>query len=153
MNTKILIGIGMALGMAGCVSTPQPNAALESARTAVQAAVADPNAAKYAALDVQTAQTNLAAADAAYLKHDEADIAQPAYMAAQSARLAQLKGAAKADDARVAAGQTERDRIQLNARTSEVEGAKLARDQANQKASDANQKASALQAEVDALNA
>ena len=66
------------------------------------------------------------------MKHDEADIAQPAYMAAQTARLAQLKASAKADDARVAAGQTERDRIQLNARTSEVEGAKLARDQANQ---------------------
>jgi outer membrane protein OmpA-like peptidoglycan-associated protein len=146
MNTKILIGIGIALGMAGCVSTPQPNAALESARTAVQAAVADPNAAKYAALDVQSAQTNLAAADAAYLKHDEADIAQPAYMAAQSARLAQLKGAAKADDARVAAGQAERDSILLAARTNQVDSAKRATDAAT-----AN--SARLQAEVDALKA
>jgi outer membrane protein OmpA-like peptidoglycan-associated protein len=146
MNTKILIGIGMALGMAGCVSTPQPNAALESARTAVQAAVADPNAAKYAALDVQTAQTNLAAADAAYLKHDEADIAQPAYMAAQSARLAQLKGAAKADDARVAAGQAQRDSILLAARSNQV-------DSANRAADAATTNSARLQAEVDALKA
>ena len=96
MKTQLLIGMVIGLALAGCVTTPQPNAALESARTMVQAAVADPNAAKYAALDVQAAQADLAAADAAYLKHDEAGIAQPAYMAAQSARLAQLRGAAKA---------------------------------------------------------
>ena len=46
----------------------------------------------------------------------------------------------------MAAGQTERDRIQLSARTAEVDSAKLARDQATRKAN-------ALQSEVDALNA
>jgi outer membrane protein OmpA-like peptidoglycan-associated protein len=97
-------------------------------------------------LDLQAAKTELQEAEAAAMKHDEADIAQPAYLAAQTARLAQIKASAKADDARVAAGQTERDRIQLNARTTEVESAKLARDQATQRAS-------ALQSEVDALNA
>ncbi len=146
MKTQLLIGMGFALALAGCVTTPQPNAALESARTIVQAAVADPNAAKYAALDVQAAQADLAAADAAYLKHDEAGIAQPAYMAAQSARLAQLKGAAKADDARVAAGQAERDSILLAARSSQVDSAKRATDAATSNSA-------RLQAEVDALKA
>jgi outer membrane protein OmpA-like peptidoglycan-associated protein len=146
MKTQLLIGMGFALALAGCVTTPQPNAALESARTIVQAAVADPNAAKYAALDVQAAQADLAAADAAYLKHDEAGIAQPAYMAAQSARLAQLKGAAKADDARVAAGQAERDSILLAARTNQVDSAKRATDAATTNSA-------RLQAEVDALKA
>ena len=146
MKTQLLIGMGFALALAGCVTTPQPNAALESARTIVQAAVADPNAAKYAALDVQAAQADLAAADAAYLKHDEAGIAQPAYMAAQSARLAQLKGAAKADDARVAAGQAERDSILLAARSSQVDSAKRATDAATTNSA-------RLQAEVDALKA
>ena len=153
MNTKLLAAMAVAMTFAGCASTPTTNPALENARTAVRSAEADPNVGKYAALDLQAAKNQLQVAESAAMKHDEADIAQPAYMAAQTARLAQLKGSAKADDARVAAGQTERDRIQLNARTTEVEGAKLARDQANQKASDANQKASALQAEVDALNA
>ena len=153
MNTKLLAAMAAAMTFAGCASTPTTNPALENARTAVRSAEADPNVGKYAALDLQAAKNELQEAESAAMKHDEADIAQPAYMAAQTARLAQLKASAKADDARVAAGQTERDRIQLNARTSEVEGAKLARDQANQKASDANQKASALQAEVDALNA
>ena len=146
MKTQLLIGMGFALALAGCVTTPQPNAALESARTMVQAAVADPNAAKYAALDVQAAQADLAAADAAYLKHDEAGIAQPAYMAAQSARLAQLKGAAKADDARVAAGQAERDSILLAARSNQVDSAKRATDAATSNSA-------RLQAEVDALKA
>jgi outer membrane protein OmpA-like peptidoglycan-associated protein len=153
MNTKLLAAMAIAMTFAGCAGTPTTNPALENARAAVRAAEADPNVGKYEALDLQAAKNELQEAESAAMKHDEADIAQPAYMASQTARLAQLKASAKADDARVAAGQTERDRIQLNARTSEVEGAKLARDQANQKASDANQKASALQAEVDALNA
>jgi outer membrane protein OmpA-like peptidoglycan-associated protein len=153
MNTKLLAAMATAMTFAGCAGTPTMNPALENARAAVRAAEADPNVGKYEALDLQAAKNELQEADSAAMKHDEADIAQPAYMAAQTARLAQLKASAKADDARVAAGQTERDRIQLNARTTEVESAKLARDQANQKASDANQKANALQSEVDALNA
>jgi outer membrane protein OmpA-like peptidoglycan-associated protein len=146
MNTKLLAAMAIAMTFAGCAATPTTNPALENARTAVRSAEADPNVGMYAALDLQAAKTELQEAEAAAMKHDEADIAQPAYLAAQTARLAQIKASAKADDARVAAGQTERDRIQLNARTTEVESAKLARDQATQKAS-------ALQSEVDALNA
>jgi outer membrane protein OmpA-like peptidoglycan-associated protein len=146
MNTKLLAAMAVAMTFAGCASTPTTNPALENARTAVRSAEADPNVGKYAALDLQAAKNELQVAESAAMKHDEADIAQPAYLAAQTARLAQLKASAKADDARVAAGQTERDRIQLSARTAEVDSAKLARDQATQKAS-------ALQSEVDALNA
>ena len=146
MNTKLLAAMAVAMTFAGCASTPTTNPALENARTAVRSAEADPNVGKYAALDLQAAKNELQEAESAAMKHDEADIAQPAYLAAQTARLAQIKASAKADDARVAAGQTERDRIQLSARTAEVDSAKLARDQATQKAS-------ALQSEVDALNA
>ena len=146
MNTKLLAAMAVAMTFAGCASTPRTNPALDNARTAVRSAEADPDVGKYAALDLQAAKSELQEAESAALKHDEADIAQPAYLAAQTARLAQIKASAKADDARVAAGQTERDRIQLNARTAEVDSAKLARDQATQKAG-------ALQSEVDALNA
>jgi outer membrane protein OmpA-like peptidoglycan-associated protein len=146
MNTKLTAAMAIAMTFAGCASTPTTNPALENARTAVRSAEADPNVGKYAALDLQAAKTELQEAEAAAMKHDEAAIAQPAYLAAQTARLAQIRASAKADDARVAAGQTERDRIQLSARTAEVDSAKLARDQATQKAG-------ALQSEVDALNA
>ena len=125
---KLFTGMGLAVALAlcACVSTPQPNAALESARAAVQAAESDPNVSKYAALDLDAARRDLAIADDAALHHEEAAIAHPAYMAAQNARLAQMHGATKADDARVAAGRAERDQIMLNARTREAYNAKLA---------------------------
>jgi outer membrane protein OmpA-like peptidoglycan-associated protein len=139
MNTKLLTGITLALTAVGCATMPPDYPQLDAARAAVQSAEADPNVSKYAALDLQAAKTDLAQADAAAMKRDEAGIDQPAYMATQTAHLAQLKATAKAEDARVAEGQTERDRIQLAARTKEV--------------TNATQKAAALQAEVDALKA
>src|ERR1700681_3759415 len=167
MNMKLLTGMGLALALCACVSTPQPNAALESAHAAVLAAESDPNVGKYAALDLQAAKQDLAIADDAALHHQETAIAHPAYMAAQNARLAQMHAAAMADDARVAAGQAERDQILLSSRNREVQNAKMAtneakmlasealdqRDQAAQQAALATQEAARLQAEVDQLKA
>jgi outer membrane protein OmpA-like peptidoglycan-associated protein len=160
MNTKLIAAISFALAMAACASAPQPNAALENARSAVRTAEADPNVSTYAALDMHTARSELDAAEAAAASHDESGIDQPAYLAAQTAHLAQLKASAKANDARVAAGKADRDQIQLNARTKEVGSALSARDQAMQKAADADaardqatQQTAAVQAELDALKA
>ncbi len=167
MNLKLITGMGLALALCACVSTPRPNAALESAHAAVLAAEQDPNVSKYAALDLQAAKNDLALADDAALHHRDPAIAQPAYMAAQNARLAQLHAAAKADDARVAAGQAERDQIMLASRNREVQNAKAAttearmatnaaldqRDQAAQERDRAAQEAARLQAEVDQLKA
>jgi outer membrane protein OmpA-like peptidoglycan-associated protein len=160
MNVKLIAGIGAALALAACASMPQPNAALENARAAVQMAEADPNVNKYAPLDLDRAKKDLGVAEDAALHHREADIAQPAYLATQNARIAQAHGAAKADDARVAAGQTERDRIMLAARTREAENAKAAA--ANSQAAaavalsqrdQANEETARVQAELDALKA
>ena len=160
MNTKLIAGISLALTMAACASVPITNLALENARSAVSTAESDPNVSKYAALDLHTARTELDAAEAAAVARDERGITQPAYLATQTARLAQLKASAKANDARVAAGRADRDQIQLNARTKEVDSALLARDQATQKTESANaardqatQQAAALQIEIDALKA
>jgi hypothetical protein len=146
MNNKLIAALGAACVMAGCASTPQPNAALETARTSVQTAEADPNVARFSPLDLEAAKTDLQAAEAAYMHHDTADVDQPAYLATQTARLAQLRAAAKADDARVAAGQKEREQIALAARTREAESQKMAADAAAAKAA-------SLQAQVDALKA
>ena len=153
MNKKLRTGMGLALLVCACVSTPKPNAALESARTAVQTAEADPNVTKYAALDLDAAKKDLQVAESAALHHDDAAVAQPAYLAAQTARLAQLRASAKADDARVAAGQAERDQIRLAARASEADNARAARDQAAAARDQVAEKAARLQAEVDALKA
>jgi len=143
----------LALALCACAGAPQPNAALESAHAAVQAAESDPNVSKYAPLDLDAAKKDLAIADDAALHHKDAAIAQPAYMAAQNARLAQMHAATKADDARVAAGQAERDQIMLAARNREVQNAVGQRDQAKEQAAMANEQAARLQAEVDQLKA
>ena len=153
MNAKIVMSVVWTLVLAGCASTPQPNAALESARTVVQAAEADPNVNKYAALDLAAAKKQLDIADAASIRHDDAAVAQPAYLAAQTARLAQAHAAAKADDARVAAGQAERDSIQLAARTRDVANANIATSAALGQRDEAAGHAADLQAEVDKLKA
>jgi outer membrane protein OmpA-like peptidoglycan-associated protein len=146
MNNKLIASISTALIVAACASAPEINVALENARAAVRSAEADPNVAKYAALDLHTARTELDAAEAAAVSHDERVIDQQAYLATQTAHLAQLEASAKADDARVASGKAERDQIQLNARTKEVDSANLARDQATRQTA-------AVQAELDALKA
>jgi outer membrane protein OmpA-like peptidoglycan-associated protein len=167
MKFKPVIGIGAALLLGACVSMPQPNAALEAARTAVSTAESDPNAVKYAALDLEAAKNNLAAAEDAYAHHRDMAVGQPAYLAAQNARLAEARGAAKAYDARVAQGQIERDQITLAARTREADNAKLSAANAkqeaavanqeaalaNQQAANANEQASRAQAELDAMKA
>src|SRR5579871_902875 len=102
MNAKLTIGMGVAMALGACASAPQPNAALENAHAAVQAAEVDPNVLKYAPLDLETAKKDLAMADDAAAHHHDDAIAQPAYLATQNARLAQAHAAAKADDARVA---------------------------------------------------
>jgi outer membrane protein OmpA-like peptidoglycan-associated protein len=160
MKTQLLTGMGMALILGACVSIPQPNAALENARIAVQTAEADPNVNKYAALDLDVARKDLSNAENAALRHQDAAIAQSAYLATQNARLAQAHAATKADDARVAAGQVERDQIMLAARTREADNAKLAAanaqrvaDSALNQRDQANEETARVQAELDALKA
>jgi outer membrane protein OmpA-like peptidoglycan-associated protein len=148
-----MTGLSLALVIGGCASIPQPNAALESAKVAVQAAESDPNVSKYAALDLDAAKKQLAVAEAAAMHHEDAAIAQPAYLAAQTARLAKARATAKADDARVAAGKAERDKIQLDARTRDVAKANMATDAAVGQRDQATEKAARLQAEVDQLKA
>ena len=160
MNSKLIIAIAVALALGACASTPPPNAALVKARSTVGAAEADSNVNQYAALDLQAAKSNLAIAESAAAGHKEQQIDQPAYLATQSALLAQAHAAAKADDARVAAGQAERDRIRLAARTREVNSANAAtsaalsqRDLANADSARSEAESARLQAEVDRLNA
>ncbi len=152
-NTKLIAAISFALAMTACASAPQPNVALENARSAVRSAEADPNVATYAALDMHTARKELDAAEAAQAAHDEKGIDQPAYLAAQTAHLAQLKASAKANDARVAAGKADRDQIQLNARTKEVGSALQKAADADAARDQATQQTAAVQAELDALKA
>jgi len=140
MNRQTWTASGLALILCSCASTPpQTSVSIDSARSAVQAAEADPNVPKYASLDLEAAKKNLSDAEAAAGKHDQSTSLQSAYLAAQTARLAQLRAATKADEARVASGQAERDKIVLAQRAKEADASKA--------------KAAQLQSEIDALKA
>jgi outer membrane protein OmpA-like peptidoglycan-associated protein len=153
MSQKYLMVAAVALALGACASAPQPNAALETARSQVSAAEADPNVAQYDALDLQAARQDLAAAEAANTHRDEPQTDQMAYIAAQTARLAQERAAAKAEDARIAQGTAERDRIQAQARAREANAAVAQRNAAVLQANAANVQSAQLQAELDALKA
>jgi outer membrane protein OmpA-like peptidoglycan-associated protein len=160
MKTAPLTGLALALALGACASMPQSNAALENARLAVQTAEADPNVNRYAALDLDVARKDLSNAENAAVRHQDAEVAQSAYLATQNARLAQAHASAKADDARVAAGQAERDQIMLAARTREADNAKMAAanskqvaDSALNERDQANEETARVQAELDALKA
>jgi outer membrane protein OmpA-like peptidoglycan-associated protein len=160
MNAKLLSGISTALALCACASAPLTDPVLEGARAAVAQAEADPNANQYAALDLDSAKKDLAMAEAAAANHRPAEIDQPAYLATQLARIAMARGAAKAADAKVAAGQAERDRIQLAAREREVQYANQQVAAANSQVQAANserdqaaEQSARLQAELDQLKA
>lgn len=151
MNSRSILAAAVALALGACATTPRDNAALDEARTAVSTAEADPDVAKYAALDLSAARAQLDTAEQANLHGQQKIVGQAAYMAAQTARLAQTHAAKKVDDARVTAGQAERDRIELAARTRQMQNAEAATAAARAEA--ANSKAAAIDATVQAASA
>jgi outer membrane protein OmpA-like peptidoglycan-associated protein len=153
MNAKPILACAVAAALAACAAGPKTDAALESARSAVQSAEADPNVAKYAALDIVNAKKELQTAEDAALQGKMKEVDQPAYLAMQTARLAQVRAAGKADDARVAAGQTERDQILLQARAREADNAKMTAAAAMGEAAAATAEAANLAAQLQDLQA
>jgi len=153
MSHKYLTVAAVAVALGACASAPQPNAALETARAQVSSAEADSNVAQYDALDLQAARQDLAAAEAANTRRDEPQTDQMAYVAAQTARVAQARAAAKADEARLAQGTAERDRIQAQARAREANMAVAQRNEAVEQRNAATIQSAQLQAEVEQLKA
>jgi hypothetical protein len=147
MNKGCLTGIALTAALAGCASTPLPNAAVENARTVIATTEADPNVAQYAALDIEAARKQLAIAESAALNKDEEAASQAAYLASQTAHLAELRATAKADDAHVANGVVERNRIQLAARDREAAQAQMAESAAAARAAKLQAEAAALKAQ------
>jgi outer membrane protein OmpA-like peptidoglycan-associated protein len=148
-----LLAVAVALILGACAGTPKQDAALEGARTAVQSAQSDPNVSQYAALDLAKAKEQLQLAEAAASKHKLDEVAQYSYLAAQNARIAQAHGAAKADDAHVANGQAERDRVAIEARTREVEAARAQAEQAKAQTATAVDQRDQARAEMEQLKA
>ena len=114
------------LGMVGCETAPETSGVLDEARSAVSAAEADPNVAKYAPTELDRARKLLINAEGAAKEKGAKDknTAHYAYLATQMARISQQRAQEQVATARVKAGDTERQKILLAARENEVDEAK-----------------------------
>jgi outer membrane protein OmpA-like peptidoglycan-associated protein len=114
------------LGMAGCETAPETSGVLDAARSAVSTAEADPNVIKYAPTELDRARKLLVNAEGAAKEKGAKDenAAHYAYLATQMARISQQRAQEQVATARVKAGETERQKILLTARESEVDAAK-----------------------------
>jgi len=150
--------LAACIALAACVTVPTDNS-LAEARVAVQGAEADPAVARFDALDLAAAQKHLAIAEdadrhgAMNLEHHEA------YLATRVARLAEVRADEGVAQERIAAAGGDRSRVELAARTGEVERARdnaavalAAADAANQQSAAAVDTVRELQAQLAGLN-
>lgn len=135
--------LGVAIALGACQTTPPKNAALEEARSAVNAASADPAVNAAAATELQRAREALAAADRAAQAGDDDETRSRAYIARQRAAIASEVGARYSTEQSLQRTAAERERIRAEARAREAQ-------LAEQRARDAAQQAASAQAQADA---
>lgn len=108
--------------LAGCASVPERNSMLEDARNSVRAVQDDPDARKFAALELEQASTAMKEADAAWAREDApARVDHLAYLARQRAGIAQATTRRKLAQARASDAGATRSELRLEARTSEAD--------------------------------
>lgn len=145
------------LAFAACESTPETSGALDDARTAVAAAEANPNVAKYAPTELDRARKLLVNAQGSA---EEKGVKDPttshyAYLASQMARIAEQRANEQVAVAKIKSGETERQKILLSAREgeanqaiAEARSAQAAAEQARNEAQNAQAELAAAQAEA-----
>jgi len=143
------------LGMAGCETAPETSGVLDEARSAVSAAEADPNVTKYAPTELDRARKLLTNAEGAAKEKGAKDktASHYAYLATQMARISQQRAQEQVSVARIKAGETERQKILLNARENEADQAKADAQQARTEAQGAQAQVQQAQAESQRLAA
>jgi outer membrane protein OmpA-like peptidoglycan-associated protein len=119
-----LLAAAAVLALSACGSAPRNNDQLNSARSAYNAAAANPEVRDGAPVELKAAADALNRADQALAREDSmASVNNLAYLASQSVATAQAAGARKASEAAVAKANAERDRMRLEARTQEADAA------------------------------
>lgn len=119
-----LLAAAAVLTLSACGSAPRNNDQLNAARSAYNAALANPEVRDGAPVEMKAAADALTRADQALAREDNmATVNNLAYLASQSVATAQAAGSRKASEAAVAKANTERDRARLEARTLEADTA------------------------------
>ncbi|MDP1901869.1 MAG: OmpA family protein [Rubrivivax sp.] len=138
-----LMAAAAVLTLAACGSAPRNNDQLNAARSAYNAALANPETREGAPVEMKAAADALGRADKALADKDNmATVNNLAYLASQSVATAQAAGSRKAAEAAVAKASAERDRERLEARTREADAAT-----ASARASQVDARASQIQAQ------
>jgi outer membrane protein OmpA-like peptidoglycan-associated protein len=155
VSWPVVVFSAALLGMAGCETAPETSGVLEEARSAVNAAEADPNVTKYAPTELDRARKLLVNAEGAAKEKGAKDktASHYAYLATQMARISQQRAQEQVATARVKAGETERQKILLAARENEVDQAKAQAEQARSQAQTAQAQVQQAQAESQRLAA
>jgi outer membrane protein OmpA-like peptidoglycan-associated protein len=123
MRRAVLLA-GMLLG-AGCATTPDPDPAIEAARASYRQAVANPEVALRAPVELQIAERSLAEAERLWRGGADApSVTHQAYLAAQRARIAMTTADYRKAEALVATSGEQRNRVLLEARERELAGRK-----------------------------
>ncbi len=145
-----LIAVAM---LAGCITLPPKNTALEDARSAYGSARTNTQVVNLAPIELQKAGETLSKADAALNKGDDAAVDQLAYLTKQQVAIAQETARRKAAEAAVTSASVQRDQVRLAARTAEADAAKrqaaLAQQTAEQQAARDRALIAARQAELE----
>ncbi len=147
-----------ALLAAGCASTPKMIPELETARAELRRATADPLAQEAAGIRLNEAEAALAVAEKSATQHKPLALIQhQSYLATQHARIAQAQISELRSRQEVEQGETERNKVLLEARTveaaaSDARAASASREAAMQTAaaSAARTDANAARGEADA---
>lgn len=114
-------------GLAACSSLPQDNAALNQARSRLQAAQGDTRTGQFAAAELKQAADAVARAEAAYARGESTEeVDHMAYLANQRVGIADATTRQKVAEATSATAALERDRLRLAARTREADAAQQA---------------------------
>ena len=154
--TILVSAVGAAIaGVVGCQSVPKGEGMLPEAREAVSQAEADPNVTKHAATELQRARQLLTNAEGAAKENGAAgtDASHYAYMATQTAHIAEQRAHEQVAMERVKAGEVERQKILLSARENEAQNAQAAAQQARAEAQNAHSQVAQAQQETQRLAA
>lgn len=113
---------GLLLVVAGCGGPPASNPLIEEARTAYEAAAANPEIASNAPVALAEAREQLERALQVWRdKEDREVVDHHAYMARQRVRIAETRAQLNASQRAIEAAEAERQQVLLEARTAEAE--------------------------------
>ncbi len=144
-----------AILMVGCATAPKNSPAVEEARAAVSTAESRPDTGKYAPTEINRARNYLSNAEGALKEGGPRNpqASHYAYLATQTAHIAEQRAKEQAAVARIKAGETERQQILLSARENDANRALAQANQARNEAVNAQAESQRLASQLAEMQA